>query len=114
MFDRAINGELPFELKKQKSEMLTRCAFLNEELLTIVEQIKSQRAESVRLLLEMNKKELPDIESGEKVTVLRYENALIKIALELCCGLEKARQEGANVLYLLARSYSILSAVFSC
>ena len=110
---RALEGEMPFELKKQKSEMLDRCASLNNQLLNLLDNVTSQRAESVRTLLKLNKKELPDIECGEKIEILRYENPLIKIALELCLELEKYKNNNQKVQSLLARSYCILCATFS-
>ena len=109
---RALEGRMPFELKKEKWEMLDRCASLNNQLLHLVDNVHSQRAESIKILLKLNKKELPDIESGEKIEILRYENPLIKVALELCLELEKFKNH-QKVQSLIARSYCILSATFS-
>ncbi len=111
--DRAIKGEVPFVLKKGNRENLQRCANLNNQLLEILTNLCTQRAESVKKLLNLNKKELPDSKSGEKLEISRYENPLIKIALELCLELEKIHNSGENVQYLLMRSYSILACVFS-
>ena len=110
--DRAIKGELPFVLTKQSRENLMRSARLNYQLLELVSAVKTQRAESVKVLLKMNKKELPDCDIGEKLSIERYENPLIKVALELCLELEKAN-EVEKVQNLLIRSYSILSCAFS-
>ena len=108
--NRAVSGKIPFTLKKSNdNQNLLRCARLNNELILMLEKIPSYRADSIKKLLELNKKEFPDQTDGEKIDIVRYENPFIKYGLELVLEIEKTIVNPK----LISRCYCILSALFS-
>lgn len=112
--DKALRGEIPFSLSKHKdSKELEKCARINLTLLEFAQNLVGQRAEILKSLILLNKKELPDQKVGEQITINRYQNPLIKTSYDLCVELEKAKAKGDKVDTLIARSYAILSACFS-
>lgn len=108
--NRAVSGKIPFRIKKASdNENLLRCARINNELILMLEKIPSHRADSIKKLLLLNKKEFPDQTDGEKIEISRYENPFVKYGLALVLEIEKTNASQKTI----SRCYCILSALFS-